>query len=99
MAEPKVLEKRLKSSQKRISFVARVESAKAVSVTGDFTGWSEKGIPLSKGPDGNWQASLMLIPGEYQYRLRVDGQWQDHPQAQKRMPNPFGGENCVLTVD
>lgn len=99
MAEPKVLEKRLKSTQKRISFVARVESAKAVSVTGDFTGWSEKGIPLSKGPDGNWQASLMLIPGEYQYRLRVDGQWQDHPQAQKRMPNPYGGENCVLTID
>ena len=99
MAEPKVLEKRPKSSQKRISFVARVESAKAVSVTGDFTGWSENGIPLSKGPDGDWQTSLTLVPGEYQYRLRVDGQWQDHPQAEKRVPNPFGTENGVLTVD
>jgi hypothetical protein len=28
----------------------------------------------------------------------VDGHWQDHAEAKKRTPNPFGGENCVLTV-
>lgn len=99
MAEPKVQEKRPKSSQKRVSFVARIESAKAVSITGDFTGWSEEGISLRKGPKGEWQVALTLAPGEYQYRLRVDGQWQDHAQAQKRVPNPFGTENGVLQVD
>ncbi len=99
MAEPKVLEKRPKSSQKRVSFVARIADAKAVSVTGDFTGWSEEGIPLGKGSGDEWQTALTLAPGEYQYRLRVDGQWQDHAQAQKRVPNPFGTQNGVLTVD
>jgi 1,4-alpha-glucan branching enzyme len=98
MAEPNVMEKRSKSPQKRVSFIARVESAKTVSVTGDFTKWSEEGIPLSKGSNGEWQTSLQLAPGEYQYRLRVDGQWQDHAQAPKRVPNPFGSENNVLTV-
>jgi len=28
----------------------------------------------------------------------VDGQWRDHPDAPRRVSNPFGGENCVLTV-
>jgi 1,4-alpha-glucan branching enzyme len=99
MVEPKVLEKRPKSSAKRVSLVARVEKAKSVSVTGDFTGWSAEGIPLSKGSPGDWETSLVLPPGEYQYRLRVDGQWQDHAQAQKRVRNSFGSENCVLTVE
>jgi 1,4-alpha-glucan branching enzyme len=99
MAELKVLEKGPKSSQKRVLFVAQVEGAKTVSVTGDFTGWSEGGIPLSKGPDGEWKTSLTLAPGEYQYRLRADGQWQDHSKAQKRVPNPFGTENGVLEVE
>ena len=98
MADLKVLEKRAKSSQKGVSFVTRAADVKEVTVTGDFTGWSEKGIPLSKGPNGEWQTTLTLAPGEYQYRLRVDGQWQDHAEAQKRVPNPFGSENCVLLV-
>jgi 1,4-alpha-glucan branching enzyme len=99
MAEPRVLEKRPKSPAKRVSFVARAEKAKSVSVTGDFTGWAAEGIPLSKGSNGDWLTSLVLPPGEYQYRLRVDGQWQDHAQAQQRVRNSFGSENCVLTVE
>jgi 1,4-alpha-glucan branching enzyme len=98
MAEPKVLEKRSISSRKRVSFVARVPDAKTVSVTGEFTDWSLEGIPLSKGANGDWQTTLTLEPREYQYRLRVDGQWSDHAGAAKRAPNPFGTENCVLTV-
>ena len=98
MAEPKVLEKHSISSRKQFSLVAHAPAAKAVSVTGEFTGWSEGGIPLSKGPGGNWQTTLTLVPGEYQYRLRVDGQWNDHAEARKRVPNPFGSENCVLSV-
>ena len=99
MAEPKVLESRSTSVHKRISFVAHAPDAKAVSVTGDFTGWSEKGIPLSRGAHGAWHTTLTLAPGKYQYRLRVDGQWQDHAEAHQRVPNPFGCENCVLSVD
>ncbi|MBI3858582.1 MAG: hypothetical protein HY293_23090, partial [Planctomycetes bacterium] len=42
--------------------------------------------------------ALDLPPGEYEYRLIVDGVWRDHPGAAKRVPNPFGTENCVLVV-
>jgi hypothetical protein len=41
---------------------------------------------------------LNLAPGEYQYRLLVDGEWKDHSEAKRRVPNAFGSENCVLTV-
>lgn len=98
MAQPKTFEKRSKSSRKPVRLLARVAGAKAVSITGDFTQWSEEGIPLSQGSNGDWEADLLLSPGEYQYRLRVDGQWQDHAEALKRVPNPFGCDNCVLSV-
>jgi len=98
MAQPRLMEQSPKASLNRMSFVARVGKAKSVSVTGDFTGWSAEGIPLVKGSRGDWYASLSLAPGEYQYRLRVDGRWQDHSQAEKRVRNSIGSENCVLVI-
>jgi 1,4-alpha-glucan branching enzyme len=98
MAESKVLEKRSPLSWSSVSLVTTAPDAKAVMITGNFTGWSKEGIPLDKGKHGAWQVTLRLAPGEYQYRLRVDGQWQDHPEAQERVPNPFGTQNCVLKV-
>jgi 1,4-alpha-glucan branching enzyme len=98
VAEPKLMQKRAKSPAKSVSLVVQAPDAKAVSVTGDFTQWSDEGLPLSKASNGEWQTSLKLAPGEYQYRLRIDGDWRDHAEAQKRVPNPFGSENCVLSV-
>lgn len=83
---------------KRVPFTVRMENADSVAITGDFTDWSEDGIPLTRGGRGEWKTTLGLAPGEYQYRLRVDGRWSDHSEAPKRVPNGLGGENCVLTV-
>ena len=99
MAEQKPTSKSAKPVHKRIKFVFRHDHAKDVVITGDFTGWTKDGIRLTKGPKGEWEAVLQLAPGEHQYRLLVDGSWEDHPQARKRVPNPFGTQNCILTVD
>jgi hypothetical protein len=72
--------------------------AQDVVLTGDFSGWAPGMIRLSKGARGGWAGTLELEPGEYQYRLLIDGKWMDHPEAERRVPNPFGGENCVLVV-
>lgn len=98
MAPERLAARPVKSPAKKVTLIAHVADAKEVVVTGDFSGWSEPGTPLTRGADGAWRAALKLAPGEYQYRLRVDGRWQDHDQAKKRVPNPFGTENCVLTV-
>jgi len=83
---------------KSVSIAARIGEAREVLLTGDFNGWNGSPLPLAKRPDGVWTATLKLAPGEYQYRLLVDGQWRDHPEAARRVPNPFGSQNCVLTV-
>jgi 1,4-alpha-glucan branching enzyme len=99
MAEQKVSTRTAKSARRRVPLATRIGRAEEVVVTGDFTGWSEDGIRLSQGADGAWSTTLKLAPGEYQYRLRVDGVWQDHAEAERRVPNPYGTENCVLTVE
>jgi len=89
-----------KKDLRRIEFSTRLgEDAQAVLLTGDFTSWSEAGIALENLGAGVWATVLELPPGEYQYRLRVNGEWKDHPEAGRRVPNAFGSENCVLKVE
>ena len=81
-----------------IAVIVRAQEAAEVVITGDFTGWSPEGIPLKRSSRGEFRATLSLEPGQYQYRLRIDGQWADHVDAPRRVPNPFGTDNCVLDV-
>lgn len=83
---------------KRVSIATKVEGAREILVTGDFSGWNGSAVALKPSADGTWTATLSLAPGEYQYRLLVDGHWRDHAEAARRVPNPYGTENCVLTV-
>ena len=87
-----------KAGRKQVSIVVKAAEAREVVVVGDFNQWDEAGIRLTRSGDGEWKTTLSLDPGEYQYRLKIDGEWRDHPEAQKRVPNPFGSENCVLVV-
>ena len=92
---------RSKSAQpgtREVPFTVRAKGASEVVVTGDFTQWTRDGIRLRKGPNDEWRTVLELEPGEHQYRLVIDGNWQDDPQAAKKVPNPYGGFNSVLRV-
>jgi 1,4-alpha-glucan branching enzyme len=84
---------------RRVPFRVSAPEAKEVRITGDFIGWITNGVGLSKNGNGEWRTVLTLAPGEYQYRLLIDGEWQDHREASRRLPNPFGTENCVLKVE
>jgi hypothetical protein len=81
-----------------VTLVAPIAGAGKVVATGDFTGWSLDNVRLKRRPDGAWSATLQLEPGEYQYRLLVDGQWRNNPAAERRVGNPYGSENDVLVV-
>jgi 1,4-alpha-glucan branching enzyme len=83
---------------RRVAIVVKAPEAREVRVTGDFTRWVKQGIRLSHDGKGQWRTVLPLDPGEYQYRLLVDGEWKDHAEATERVANPFGSENCVLKV-
>jgi len=78
----------------------RFSSSGAMSVllVGDFTHWQESGIPMHKGKDGIWVATVELPPGKHTYRFLVDGDWRDDPECTLRVPNPYGSQDMVRQV-
>jgi len=87
-----------KRESRRVPLVVKETIAEEVRVTGDFLDWVKEGIRLSHDGTGNWRTFLRLAPGEYQYRLLVDGEWKDHADATGRVANPYGTQNCLLKV-
>jgi 1,4-alpha-glucan branching enzyme len=69
--------------------------AMSVLLVGDFSHWQQRGIPMQKGKDGIWVATVTLSPGKHTYRFIVDGDWRDDPECTLRVPNPYGGEDMV----
>jgi len=85
-------------ARKVIAIKTRIGEAREVVLTGDFSGWAKDKVRLTKAGNGEWSGTIELAPGEYQYRLLVDGEWRDDPGAQVRVPNGFGTSNCVLRI-
>ncbi len=73
-------------------------NAMSVLLAGDFTHWQASPVPLRKGPDGTWSASLPLAPGTHTYKFIVDGEWRDDPECTIHVSNPYGGEDMVRKV-
>lgn len=86
------------SPLKKVPLKVKADGAKEVVLTGDFTAWAKDKVRLTPTAGGEWITVLELAPGEYQYRLIVDGEWRDHAEASGKIGNPFGTQNCVLIV-
>jgi len=93
-----LVDARVSRIRRPIAFAVSRPGARAVHVTGDFVGWALPGVALEESSPGVFHGELLLGPGTYEYRLLVDGGWEDHPDAVRSVPNPFGGENAVLEV-
>jgi len=74
--------------------------ASTVHVAGEFNNWQAGDIALEKGEDGIWRAALTLEAGRYEYKFVVDGEeWIEDPGNPDKVPDPYGGNNSVLTVE
>ena len=87
-----------KPKKKKTSFKLRAPEAAQVFVAGCFNDWNPTASPLMREEEGTWTCTLMLEPGEHEYRFIVDGVWWDDPMALTRRPNEFGCENCIVIV-
>jgi hypothetical protein len=81
-----------------VSFEYYNPTAREVLVAGSFNDWQPGATPMSKQRGSKWSTEILLKPGSYEYRLVVDGHWQDDPMAARFVANPFGGLNCVVEV-
>ena len=74
-------------------------TAQKVCIAGSFNDWHPTVTPMIRLEDGKWAKELALLPGRYEYRFIVDGQWVDDPAATELIPNSFGTANAVLVVE
>jgi len=81
-----------------VRFEFRAPSAELVCLAGTFNDWHPTASEMVGMADGRWLKELTLPPGRYEYRLVVDGVWMADPACPTSAPNPYGGENSVLTV-
>ena len=72
--------------------------AQEVGVAGSFNDWHPSVTPMIRLDNGKWAKQLALLPGRYEYRFIVDGEWVDDPAATELIPNSFGTANAVLVV-
>lgn len=85
-----------------VRFVFVDATAEAVSLVGDFNGWSKGVTQLEPaGPRGAWSISLPLPPGRHEYAFIVEGpdgeRWAADPFA-ALLRDEFDTESSVLVL-
>lgn len=79
------------------------EGADEVYLVGDFNNWDERSTPMGKATKKaktRFAITLDLdLNREYQYRFLINGvDWHNDWEADKYVPNPFSGDNSVVTT-
>lgn len=75
--------------------------AESAYLVGDFNNWDEKATAMKKAKkNGQFSITLELETGrDYQFRYLVNGtDWHNDWNADKYVPNPFSGDNSVVTT-
>jgi 1,4-alpha-glucan branching enzyme len=82
-----------------VLFVQPQQTARQISVAGDFNNWSPTATPLRKDETlGVWQACIPIPPGRYRYRVVIDGAWKHDQYNSSIETNPFGELNSILEI-
>jgi hypothetical protein len=81
-----------------VRFSLHDADARTVGLAGDFNGWRPDALPLTRGPDGTWSATVPLARGSWSYSFVVDGKWVSDPAAEAWRDDGFGGRNAVVRI-
>jgi len=91
--------RRPKKKSRQKLFTLAAAGNKSVQIAGDFNGWRPEPLRLKDCPEGPlWQKTVALVPGSYQYKYLVDGQWLPDPANATTVRNSFGSINSMITV-
>jgi len=85
--------------KRRVVFEAQAPMGAMVFVAGSFNAWDSTAKPMvDKDDTGYFTATCMLMPGSYEYKLIVDGEWTVDPQNPSFVVNSMGTLNSLLEV-
>jgi 1,4-alpha-glucan branching enzyme len=87
-----------KPKKRKVTFSLTSPGAKEVILMGDFNQWNPKIHPMKKNKNGVWEKVTFLLPGTYEYRFMVDGQWENDPKNNQTRINQFGTKNNFIDV-
>lgn len=80
-------------------FTQPASAGTTLAVAGSFNGWSPASNPMRLNEElGVFELLIPLPPGDYQYRLVVDGEWRADEHNPRIQYNPFGESNNVCSV-
>lgn len=71
---------------------------KRVQIAGEFNDWIPDKDVETEILDGSLQKILRVSPGGYEYRLIIDGVWQQDPANPVAIPNDMGEYNSLINV-
>ena len=83
----------------KVKFSFKVENAETVEILGLNSDWKQSVI-MSKKKDGSFNAELNLPKDsthEFKYLVN-ETLWINDPEADKEVPNAFGGSNSVIVL-
>ncbi|MDD5704586.1 MAG: glycogen-binding domain-containing protein [Kiritimatiellae bacterium] len=84
---------------KQVCFRIAAEAGSKVYVAGSFNGWNTTQYPLqADAASGQYTATVALLPGRYEYKFLVNGEWQVDSANPEWSPNDLGSLNSVVTV-
>jgi 5'-AMP-activated protein kinase regulatory beta subunit len=84
--------------KRRVTFSLEAAEAEQVVLMGDFNKWNPKTHPMKNDGNGIWNKTVMLSPGQYEYKFLIDGNWREDPQNNQTCMNCFGSLNSVLNL-
>ena len=86
----------------RVTFILPTEiNAQKAYLCGDFNDWDKASHPMKRRKDDGFHLTISLKPGQqYRYRFFLDGErWENDWAAEAYLPNEYGGEDSVVTID
>ena len=86
--------------KRKVLFKLTASPGSAVFVAGTFNKWELKANPLKASPaqGGTYSATIPLLPGRYEYKFIVNGDWQVDPNCRETVDNKLGSRNSVIVI-
>jgi len=87
------------SNKKRVILSLNAEPGTEIFVAGTFNDWNPTLKSLTdKTGTGFYSCALMLTPGTYEYKFRINDTWSVDPANPQFSQNDLGTLNSVLVV-